>query len=169
MEVLYCRYCGSLLKDFVDGDGRVRKRCRNCGAVFYENPVPATALIIPAIDDRERILLVRRAVEPCRGKYSLPGGFIEIDETPEEGAIREMQEETGFDGKVKKLLGVANQSSPQYKMVLLVGYEMNIVGGALAPSDDAEDAQFFPLDDHPEIAFEGHRYFVDIYRREIEK
>ncbi len=164
MEKRYCPYCGSLLKPFIDHEGKSRQRCRNCGAVIYENPIPATALVIPKPDDARQILLVKRAVEPCKGEYSLPGGFLEIDESSEEGAIREMLEETGLHGKVKKLLGVRNQPSPQYKMVLLVGYEMEVLGGELAASDDAEEAKFFPLDEHPPIAFAGHRWFVDNYK-----
>ena len=135
--------------------------------VLYENPIPATALIIPASDDPFKIIIVKRAVEPCKGQYSLPGGFMEIDETTEECAIREMLEETGLEGRIKRLLGVRNQPSPQYKMVLLVGYEIEIIGGELNASDDAEEATFFPLDDHPAIAFEGHQKFIDDYERLI--
>ena len=135
---------------------------------MYENPIPATALIIPHPDDARRIVLVKRAVEPCKGEYSLPGGFMEIDESPEECAIREMHEETGLDGEIKKLLGVRNQPSPQYKMVLLVGYEMQIIGGELGASDDAEEAEFFALNDHPPIAFEAHAWFVDEYSRQVD-
>ncbi len=168
-EKKFCPWCGGKLEYFVDHEGRRRQRCTVCGAVLYENPIPATALVIPAPDNPHRILLVKRAVEPCKGQYSLPGGFMEIDETPEEGAIREMAEETGFSGEVVKLLGVRNQPSPQYKMVLLVGYLMRITGGELGASDDAESAEFFPLDDHPPIAFEGHQYFVDIYEDSIKR
>ncbi len=160
----FCPYCGGRLEEF-DDCGRKRLRCSRCGAVLYENPIPATALVIPHPEDRARILLVKRAVEPCKGQYSLPGGFMEIDETPEECALREMLEETGFGGRIRRLLGVRNQPSPQYKMVLLVGYEMEITEGRLSASDDAEEADFFDVDDHPPIAFEAHQWFVDEYRR----
>ena len=164
----YCAYCGAKLEER-ELEGRVRLVCTNpdCGAVFYENPIPATALVVPHSEDKNKILLVKRAVEPAKGKYSLPGGFLEIDETPEECAIRELREETGLEGRVKRLLGVRNQPSPQYKMVLLVGYEMEVVGGELSSSDDAEDAEFFPLDNHPPIAFEAHRWFVEQYKKDI--
>ena len=168
-EKKFCPYCGGRLEYFIDHEGRRRQRCTRCGAVLYENPIPATALVIPESDDPGKILLIKRAVEPCKGQYSLPGGFMEIDETPEEGAIREMKEETGFDGKVTRLLGVRNQPSPQYKMVLLVGYQMEIIGGKLSASDDAESGDFFPLDNHPPIAFAGHQYFVDIYEKLIKR
>ena len=165
LEKKYCPYCGARLERFIDHEGRKRLRCNRCGAVIYENPIPASALMIPSPDDPHKILLVKRAVEPCKGEYSLSGGFMEIDETPEECAIREMLEETGLQGKIKRLLGIDSQPSPQYKMVLLFGYEMEIIGGELTPSDDAQYADFFPLDNHPKIAFEAHQRFVDIYEK----
>jgi len=168
LEKIFCPYCGGHLERFIDHEGKQRLKCRRCRAIIYENPIPASALVIPSPDDPHRILLVKRAVEPCKGEYSLSGGFMEIDETAEECAIREMLEETGFHGRIKNLLGINSQPSPQYKMVLIFGYEMEIIGGKLAPSDDAQDAAFFPLDNHPKIAFETHQHFVDIYEREIQ-
>ena len=130
---------------------------------MYENPIPATALVIPHRDDSRRIILVKRAVEPCKGEYSLPGGFMEIDESAEECAIREMREETGLEGRIERILGVKNQPSQMYKMVLLVGYKMDIIGGELNANDDAEEAEFFSLDNHPPIAFAAHDSFVKEY------
>ena len=166
-EKQFCPYCGSSTESFDDFEGKKRQRCIKCGAVLYENPIPATALIIPQHDDPYKIILVKRAVEPCKGQYSLPGGFMEIDESPEECALREMLEETSLEGRIKRLLGVKNQPSQLYKMVILVGYEMEIIGGKLDASDDAEEAEFFPFDNHPPIAFETHQWLVDNYELQI--
>lgn len=159
-EKEYCAYCGSRLTGMIDSSGHRFSVCERCNAHFYENPVPATALVIPNETNSE-IVLVKRAVEPCKGHYSLPGGFMEIGETPDECAVREMHEETNLVGKVDRLLGVATQFSPQYKSVLLVGYVMSIVDGKVSPSDDAGEAEFFPLESLPPVAFSGHRYFIE--------
>lgn len=155
----YCPYCGKKTNEKLDSSGHRCIICESCNAHFYENPVPATALVIPD-KTGSKIVLVKRAVEPCKGHYSLPGGFMEIDETPEECARREMLEETNLIGEINELLGVTIQFSPQYKSVLLVGYVMNIVDGILSPLDDAEGAEFFQLDKLPPVAFKGHRYFI---------
>ncbi len=163
LEKKFCPACGSSLKEFFENAHR-RLRCDKCGYILYENPIPATALVIPNPANFSEILLVRRAIEPCKGQYSLPGGFLEIDESPEECAIREMKEETGLTGTIAWLLGVRNQPSPQYKTVLLVGYQMKIESGHLFASDDAAEVQFFHLDNHPPIAFAAHEWFVEQYR-----
>ncbi|MGB9561477.1 MAG: NUDIX domain-containing protein, partial [bacterium] len=87
----HCPYCGGAL-GVKNLDDRERKVCLICGRLIYENPVPAVAVVV--FDDCKRVLLVRRGVEPGKGKWSLPGGFIELDETPYETARRELFEET---------------------------------------------------------------------------
>jgi 8-oxo-dGTP diphosphatase len=161
-EKKYCPFCGGNLFDYIEVD-RLRKKCGSCDTIMYENPIPATALIVVNPQNANEIALVKRAVEPCKGEFSLPGGFLELDETPEQGAIRELHEETGLEGRVKKLLGIKNQYSPQYISVLLLCFEMEILSGIIVGGDDSDFAAYFPLDDHPPIAFDTHRYFVENY------
>ena len=71
--------------------GRPRLFCESCRTTIYENPVPATCLV--TIDARERLLLVKRSVDPKKGWWCLPGGFMELRETPEEAGLRELAEE----------------------------------------------------------------------------
>lgn len=71
------------------------KQCGDCGFVYYANPCSATAAFI--VDDEGRLLVVRRAKEPAKGTLDLPGGFVDMGETVEEGMIREIKEETGLD------------------------------------------------------------------------
>ncbi|MCD6271794.1 MAG: NUDIX hydrolase, partial [Deltaproteobacteria bacterium] len=90
-EKTNCHFCGSLLtKKFYDG--RDRLFCKKCNEPIYENPLPATCVVL--VDDNERLLLVKRSVEPKIGHWCLPGGFIEIGESPEKAALRELKEET---------------------------------------------------------------------------
>jgi len=157
-EKIFCAYCGGKLISKMR-EGRKRLVCSSCGQVVYENPIPATAAVV--LDDKNRILLVKRGVEPCRGGWSLPGGFAEIDETIEEAALRELAEETGIKGKIVRLIGVYSQPSPQYKNVLLVGYLVKALSSNLSPSDDAVELRFFDKDSLPEVCFEGHRRFIE--------
>lgn len=93
----------------------------------------------------------------------MPGGFMELGETPEYAALRELQEETGLKGKIDRLLGVTTNTSPQYHTVLMIGYLVKEAVGTLRPDDDASDLAFFSRDAFPEIAFQSHRRFIRIY------
>ncbi|MCD4777901.1 MAG: NUDIX hydrolase, partial [Desulfobacterales bacterium] len=97
------------------------------------------------------------------GFWCLPGGFIELGETPEQGALRELKEETSLSGKIEMLLGVTTNISPKYQSVLMVGYLVKNYNGILKPGDDAADAAYYNYNDLPEIAFESHMSFIRIY------
>ncbi len=142
-------------------EGRDRLFCRPCNTPLYENPVPASALVV--VDDKEAILLVRRSVDPKKGLWCLPGGFMELGETPEECALRELVEETGLTGKIHDFMGVTVSRSDLYASVLLMGYIVRSFSGELCPGDDAEQAAFFAPDALPELAFDSHRRFVRIF------
>ena len=153
----YCIGCGGVL-GLSHVEGRKRLKCTACGKVIYQNPVPATCVVV--VDDQDRLLLVKRNVEPKAGMWCLPGGFMELSETPEEGAVRELEEEAGIKGKIQKLLGVTTNPNPDYGTVLLVGYLVESWVGEPEAGDDADDARFFHLDDLPEVAFRSHRHFI---------
>lgn len=87
----YCPVCGS--KHFAEHNAK-SKQCENCGFTYYLNPSAATAAFI--INSRGELLVERRGKEPAKGTLDLPGGFIDNDETAEEGVAREILEETGL-------------------------------------------------------------------------
>ncbi len=156
----YCIYCGEpFSRKMVEG--RVRLYCGQCREPHYENPTPASCIV--AVDSQERLLLVKRNVPPQVGQWCLPGGFIELDETPEHAALRELKEETGVTGKIDRLLGVTSSYSPQYYSVLLVGYLVTSYTGSLKAGDDASEVACFHRDQLPPIAFEGHIRFIGAY------
>ena len=156
----YCHYCGTgLIEKFCEG--ALRLFCNRCQEPIYENPLPATCLVV--VDSKDRVLLVKRSVEPKKGFWCLPGGFMELGETPEQAALRELKEETGLVGRIEILLGVYANPSVIYHTVLMVGYLVKSFSGTLIAGDDAMDAAFFNYDRLPEIAFESHINFIRIY------
>ncbi|MBN1273389.1 MAG: NUDIX hydrolase [Candidatus Aminicenantes bacterium] len=155
-DFLFCVRCGAELVD-KRIEGRIRRSCESCGYIAYENPVPCSAALVRK--ENGQILLVNRGVEPACGKWALPSGFIEIDETPWAACIRELKEETGLDGNIIRLIGVYSQKSALYKNVLIVGYEVK-AKGKLIPGSDSLDAAFFPLENLPDIPFASHRKII---------
>lgn len=89
------------------------------------------------------------------GAWSVPAGFINARELPEEAVLREVREETGLEAKVIRLVDVlSGREHPRGSDILLV-YLVEQVGGELLAGDDAGDAAWFPLDDLPPLAFES--------------
>ncbi len=87
---------------------------------------------------------------------------MEIDETSEKAALRELSEETGLTGKINTLIGVTSTSSKMYNAIIMVGYLVTGFKGNLIAGDDASDAAFFRLNQMPEIAFDSHKKFIRI-------
>lgn len=88
----HCPLCGS--RRFVIHNEKSR-HCDDCGLTYYANPSAATVALI--VNDRGEMLVARRKKEPARGTLDLPGGFVDMEETAEEGVRREVKEETGLD------------------------------------------------------------------------
>lgn len=88
----YCPKCGSPRFEVHNAKS---KKCADCGFVYYFNPSSATVALI--MNERGELLVCRRAKEPARGTLDLPGGFIDMNETGEEGVAREVREETGLE------------------------------------------------------------------------
>jgi len=145
-------------------EGNLRFYCENCNTIHYENPKPTATLICPK---EETILLVKRAFEPGKGLWGLPGGFIELNEGPEKAAKRELFEETGLTGEVLNFIGFAYHFGTIFGDILLLGLEIKLDKfKKLTPGDDAEDAKFFPLSNLPNIAFESHKEIINKYLRQ---
>jgi len=152
----FCPHCRSRLhKKGIDG--KKRMICPECGWIQYENPLPSVAAFVQS--ENGDILLVKRDVAPAKGKWALPSGFIEIDETPEEACVRELGEETGLSGEITGWLGVFNQKSFLYKNVLIIAYEVRATG-TVCPGSDSSEAVFFSSETLPEIAFPSHKEIV---------
>ncbi len=153
----YCSTCGGTLATR-EIAGRPRSVCTGCSTIHYVNPVPASAVVLV---ENGNILLVKRAVEPKQGLWSLPAGFIEIDETVRECALRELKEETGLEAELDGVVDVLSVFDDPRYVCLLVVFAAHRVGGQLAAGDDAADAAFFGPDDLPPIAFQTHARVIE--------
>ena len=107
----FCSNCGKKNK-FGEKEGNNRFYCLHCHTIHYDNPKPTATLICPKNDS---ILLVKRATDPGKGLWGLPGGFIEKGETPEAGAERELLEETNLTGIVRQILGTCSHFNTIFK------------------------------------------------------
>jgi ADP-ribose pyrophosphatase YjhB (NUDIX family) len=89
----HCSYCGAA---YPPAAGWPRT-CPNCEEITWRNPLPVAVILLPVqLGDGTGLVVVRRDIEPARGMLALPGGFIEVGETWQEGAVRELREETGL-------------------------------------------------------------------------
>jgi len=94
----YCHHCASpIVLRIPKGDDKLRHCCNQCDSIFYENPKNVVGTI-PLYEDK--ILMCKRAIQPRRGKWTLPAGFMENGETSLEGAVRETAEEAGANVKI---------------------------------------------------------------------
>jgi ADP-ribose pyrophosphatase YjhB (NUDIX family) len=104
---------------------------------------------------------VLRNREPGSGRWALPGGFIEIGESPAAAAARELEEETGVRGCDPVLVDVIHEESEFYGTSLVItGYRFEKSSGAPVAGDDADDAAFFELDALPPLAFRSHELLI---------
>jgi UDPglucose 6-dehydrogenase len=125
------------------------------GEKKYYNPALAVNAVIPK---NNSILLVRRNIEPFKGLWSLPGGFVEHDETVEESLVREVEEETGLKVKPLRIIGVFSHPlrSP-VKHVVAICYESTILGGELKARSESAEVKFFPMESLPKLAFDHEK------------
>ena len=154
MTLQFCVRCGGELRqEWVKEEGRQRLVCQACGFILYQNP-KVVAGAIPHQDGR--ILLLRRKIEPARGKWTYPAGYVELGETVEEAAIRETHEEASLEiGQLSLLNVYSYRESP----VVTVVYLAQIVGGDPRAGDEAQEVSLFSAEELPweELAFRSTR------------
>jgi 8-oxo-dGTP diphosphatase len=119
-----------------------------------------------AIIKDSKILLVKRKNEPFKGKWALPGGFVEYGEKVEDAVIREIKEETGLATRIKEFIGIYSDPNrdPRGHTVAIV-FLLEIIDGKLNAKDDADDVKFFNLNKLPSLSFDHNTIIEDIIRR----
>jgi ADP-ribose pyrophosphatase YjhB (NUDIX family) len=163
----HCRNCGTAVQLRLpdDGDTRPRAVCPACLTVHYDNPLNVVGTVPVWGAEGEYVLLCKRNIEPRRGKWTLPAGFMELGETTAEGASRETDEEAGakFElGDIFTLMNVARVGQ------LHIYYRARLLSDRFDPGHETMEARLFTEEQIPwdEIAFRTvketlEHYFAD--------
>ena len=141
----FCSNCGASLRfGRIEGEDRDRLSCPDCGHIVYVNP----RLVVTAfpITDEGRIVLLRRGIEPGRGQWAQPGGFLEVDETVNQAAIRETWEETRLLVEPGEVIGLYTRLEAA---VVTIAFEARIVGGTATPTPEALEIRTFAPEEIP--------------------
>jgi ADP-ribose pyrophosphatase YjhB (NUDIX family) len=160
----HCRNCGSAVIYRLPDDGDTKKRavCPACNTVHYDNPLNVVGTVPTWGPDGGQVLLCKRNIEPCRGKWTLPAGFMEMGETMAQGAARETVEEAGavFDmGPLFSVMNVAHVGQVHFF------YLATLHSDQFDPGHETIEARLFSESEIPwdEIAFGTVRETLALY------
>jgi len=150
---------GPISRAVPEGDNLERLVCDACGYIQYDNP----KIVVGAVAVwEERILLCRRAIEPRSGFWTIPAGYLELNESSEQGARREAQEEAGANLRLNGLLAVYN--IPRISQVQLI-YRAELMNADIAAGEESEEVGLFEAEDIPwqDLAFPSVRWALNQY------
>ena len=156
----FCPQCGSAISIVVpEGDNRERHVCSACDAIHYQNP-RIIAGCIPVWEDK--VLLCKRAINPRKGYWTLPAGFMELGETTEQAAIRETLEEAEADVQTDELYAVFNL--PHINQVYMM-YRSVLLKPEFSSGIESLDVRLFSEHEIPwdELAFETMRMSLEYF------
>jgi ADP-ribose pyrophosphatase YjhB (NUDIX family) len=158
-EIRFCPRCGSSthLQERFD---KLRPVCPVCDWVFFADPKVAVAVLVRR---QNTVLLVRRMNAPQRGLWTMPGGYMDAGEDPRRAAERECAEETGLQVQVADLIDFDSRPADSLGANLILYFQGKYMNGDLQPADDAERAEFFPIDKLPPLAFESPEWIRQIF------
>lgn len=124
----------------------------------YARPALAVDCVVFGLDDHDlKVLLIRRGMDPFLGRWALPGGFVHMDETLEEAALRELREEAGIDRALLEQLHAFSdvQRDPRERVVTVAYYALvKLSEHSVRAATDAREAAWFGVDDLPSLAFD---------------
>lgn len=139
--------------------------CPNCQFLFYLNPAPCVTILI--VNKQNQILWTIRGIQPQKGYYDFPGGFVELGESLEQAVIREAKEELSVDVAIIAALGNIPDVYDQLEQPTLnFVYLVEIVAGELKPQDDVAELKWIDLDNPPSpIAFKNATIALETYKK----
>lgn len=149
-EFCFCPVCGGRLKATkIAGNDPERSVCSKCKFVFYLDPKVVACAIV---EIGSHILLLRRGVNPQKGKWAMPGGYVDRGETVEAAAVRETSEESGIKTKIQRLLGVYSYKG---ETPVVIVYVSKYLEGELVPGDEVMELNTFSRNGIPwnDLAF----------------
>lgn len=144
--------------------GRERQQCPNCGWVYFKNLKIGTGILA---EINGKVVLARRGINPGKNKWCFPSGFLEFDETPAQGALREFKEETNLDAKITQLVDVIYYNADFRGAGIMILYRGEVVGGTPIAMDDVVEVAYFGKDNLPaddDIAFESNRLALKAWK-----
>ena len=153
----------SFVRQIPEGDNRERMVCGDCGHVAYENPKVVVGAVVVADG---RILMCRRAIEPRKGYWTLPAGYMELGETPEEGAAREALEEAEAVIAIEGILGVFSIARIGQVQIIFRARFADSGPPVFRPGPESLDVRLFGPADIPwdQIAFPSVHWALDAWR-----
>lgn len=162
----FCPHCGARLAQVVQF-GRKRPTCVHCGFVHFHDPKVA---VIGFVTWRDRVLLIRRGVEPMKGKWALPGGFMDAGEMPQPALARELAEEVGLHVAVTELIDIFPMTGPGVvSRGIVLAFAVALEGAQpprLVCEDDALEAGWFRANELPEdLAFDSTHALLAQWRQ----
>jgi ADP-ribose pyrophosphatase YjhB (NUDIX family) len=149
------KYCPRCRTEMVDKEvyERERRVCPECRFVQFLDPKVGAAVLA---EKEGQVVLVKRKMDPAKGSWCIPGGFMEMGETPQETASRECKEETGLEVEITDLVDVYYYEDYRGSGILIL-YKGKVTGGTIQAGDDTEAAGFFGPDELPEnIVFKSN-------------
>ncbi len=159
----YCSECGGKLS-YKLIEGKKRAVCLSCGKIHYQNSLPTVVGVVTK-EGKKVIGLIKRAIDPEKGKWALPGGFIEKDEGPQEALIREIKEEIGMRGKIQGLIGVYTDESKTYGKVIVIAYQFFTLTDKYPLGKEVKEFKFFIPTQIPPIIFPSHQRIVQDFNK----
>jgi len=153
----HCPYDASILRLITDL-GEQHSQCLQCGFIDYNNPKPCVAILIL---EGNKVLLAQRAIEPAKGMWDIPGGFIEASESAEDAVIREALEETNLHIQVTGFLGSLPDVYGDRKLPTLnLCFTAEVKYGKLKPQSDVMSLEWVSLDNLPQQMAFAHQYKI---------
>lgn len=141
-EVKFCALCGTEMElRTVLPDRKIVRTCPRCGFIFFPSPKLVAGCLVT---DRNRVLLIRRGIDPARGKWTFPGGFVEFNEPAADAARRETLEEVGIRVTIGSLLGLYTDPSNANAQVAV--YVASSADGEPRLSEEAIEISYFAHD-----------------------
>jgi len=168
-DAKYCPRCGGpLAPRRFHGERVTHPACQRCGFVLWQNPKPVVAALVTRQDEAQaQVLLGRRGLEPGRGLWHVPGGFVDPDETPEEALARECAEELGVQVEPEEFVGGFPDRYGD-EPILVLAYRCRLVGGEPEGSTELDQPTWFPVNRPPQLAFRSCQLALQVLLRKLQ-
>ncbi len=163
----FCPRCAHALEDR-PFEGKLRRVCPSCAFIYFPDPKVA---VVGLIEANDRVLLIRRAVEPARGHWALPGGYMDAGELPVAALRREVREEVGIEIEVGELVEIFPMiNSGGVSLGIVLAYRAWPLDMAAIPraSDDVDEAGWFSAENAPApLAFDSTQRLLENWRLRV--